>query len=375
MILNEVDAKTYVLAPAGIPLLQGRHCHSVEAATAAFSQMGRCAVKAQVPVGKRGKAGGILLAETAEDVAAAAAAILAMSIAGHKVDSLLVEKYAVIEKEFYAAVLHAPAERASLVLFSTEGGMDIEDLAAQRPEAIRRLLVETSDGFDLAAAQALLEGLDLGGQDDQIAALLVQLYRQYRKSDAELIEINPLAVLADGRVVALDCKFVLDDAAAARQPELARHAAPEQITGLEAAGHSQGLKFIELDGAVGILANGAGLTMTTMDVVRHYGGVPANFLEIGGDAYTKSEAALALVLANPNVRSLMVNFCGAFARTDVMAKGVVEAWKRLTPTIPVFFSVHGTGEDEAVRVIQSELGVTPFDFMEDAVQAAIGAAA
>ncbi|HJE23382.1 MAG TPA: succinate--CoA ligase, partial [Methylorubrum populi] len=139
-------------------------------------------------------------------------------------------------------------------------------------------------------------------------------------------------------------------------------------------GAANGLKFIQLDGDVGVLANGAGLTMTTMDVISHCGGRPANFLEIGGEAYTKSEAALKLVLSNPGVKSLVVNFCGAFARTDVMAEGVVTAWKRLNPDIPVFFSIHGTGEDEAVRLVREGLGQEPFDLMEDAVQAAVDAA-
>lgn len=373
MNFNEGDAKAHVLAPAGIPMLGGMICSNPGEAAAAVRRLGPCAVKAQVPTGKRGKAGGIKLAETPEQAEEAAAAVLGMVIGGNQVHSVLVEQKAAIVQEFYAAVLHAPAERASLVLFSAEGGIDIEELAAERPESIRRFLVETPNGFDKSAASAMLAGLDFGASKDQIAELLVRLYRRYRETDAELIEINPLALLTDGRVVALDCKFILDDAATFRQTELAAHAAPEARTDLEMKGAQQGLKFIELDGIIGILANGAGLTMTTMDVVRHYGGTAADFLEIGGEAYTKSEAALALVLANPHVKSLVINFCGAFARTDVMAKGVVEAWKKLQPDIPVFFSVHGTGETEAVALIEGELGMSPFDFMEDAIQAAIGA--
>jgi succinyl-CoA synthetase beta subunit len=146
------------------------------------------------------------------------------------------------------------------------------------------------------------------------------------------------------------------------------------VTELERRARELGLKYIELPGNVGVLANGAGLTMTTMDVIEHCGGAPANFLEIGGDAYTKAEAALGLVLANPRIKSVMINFCGAFARTDVMATGVIEAWNKLAPGVPVFFSVHGTGEDEAVALIRERLGVEPFDRMEDAVRAAVEAA-
>ena len=208
----------------------------------------------------------------------------------------------------------------------------------------------------------------------QFADILQKLYAAYRARDAELLEINPLALLADGRVVALDCKFVLDDAAIYRQADIAAGDAAAAMTDLERRGAEAGLKLIQLDGNVGVLANGAGLTMTTMDVIRHYGGKPANFLEIGGEAYTKAEIALDLVLSNPGVKSLVINFCGAFARTDVMADGVVKAWAKLKPTVPVFFSIHGTGEDEAVALVRGALGIEPYDFMEDAVQAAVQAA-
>lgn len=367
-------AKARVLAPAGIPVPRAVLCRNPEEAVAAFAELGPCMVKAQVPTGKRGKAGGIKPANSAEEARSVAERILGMSIDGHAVGAVLLEEQATIAREFYAAVLIDTASRCPLVLFSTEGGMDIEEVAATRPDALRRHAVDPDRGFDGAAARALLAGLDLGGAEAQVADILAALYEASGRVDAELIEINPLAVLADGRVVALDCKLTLDDAAAFRQGDLADAAAEEPMTELEREGAAHGLKFIQLDGDVGVLANGAGLTMTTMDVISHCGGRPANFLEIGGEAYTKSEAALKLVLSNPGVKSLVVNFCGAFARTDVMAEGVVTAWKRLDPDIPVFFSIHGTGEDEAVRLVREGLGCEPFDLMEDAVQAAVDAA-
>ena len=232
----------------------------------------------------------------------------------------------------------------------------------------------STQDFGNDAARAMLAGLDLGGAAPQIAAILTSLYKIYRARDAELVEINPLAELKDGRVVALDCKLVLDDAALFRQGDLAGLGAREKLTALERRGAEAGLKFIEIGGTVGVLANGAGLTMTTMDVIAHCGGKPVNFLEIGGEAYTKAEAALALVLSAGNVKSLVINFCGAFARTDVMADGVVKAWEKLKPKIPVFFSIHGTGEDEAVKLVRERLGIEPYDFMEDAVRAAVEAA-
>ena len=331
-------------------------------------------VKAQVPTGKRGKAGGIKAAASAAEARRITAQILAMTIDGHAVEAVLLEEKAAIAREFYAAVLNDTGAKRPLVLFSTEGGMDIEEIAATRPDAIRRHAVDIVSGFDIQAARAMLAGLDLAGKEEDVAALLVALYRVSGGVDAELIEINPVAILDDGRVVALDCKLTLDDAASFRHGDLFTAGAPDDMTELERAGLAHGLKFIQLDGNVGVLANGAGLTMTTMDVISHFGGRPANFLEIGGEAYTKGEAALRLVLDNPGVKSLVVNFCGAFARTDVMAEGVVSAWQRLKPTVPVFFSIHGTGEDEAVRLVRDGLGVEPFDLMEDAVRAAVEAA-
>ncbi|MFZ0989916.1 MAG: ATP-grasp domain-containing protein, partial [Xanthobacteraceae bacterium] len=301
-------------------------------------------------------------------------AILGMSIDGYAVEKVLVEERANIAREFYAAVLTDFAARCPLILFCTEGGMDIEEVAAARPDTIRRHTLDIDQNFDPGAARQMLSGLELDGAQAQISEVLASLYKIYRERDAELVEINPLALLTDGRVVALDCKFTLDDAAIFRQSELAAAGAQEKLSALERRGAEAGLKFIELGGNVGVLANGAGLTMTTMDVITHFGGKPVNFLEIGGEAYTKAEAGLGLVLAASNVRSMVINFCGAFARTDVMAEGVVKAWEKLKPTIPVFFSIHGTGEEEAVKLVRDRLGLEPYDFMEDAVQAAVEAA-
>lgn len=370
MNLLEHSAKDLVLRRAGIPVPKGIVCRTPAEALAAFEALGPCVVKAQIPAGKRGKAGGIRVASGAAEAAEAAGAILGMTIQGHPVASVLVEEKAAITKEYYAAVLPDAASRSAMVLFSEEGGMDIEELAERNPQAIRRAYVDPAKGFDEAAAAELLSD----GQAQVIAPILSKLYEAFRANDAELLEINPLAVLADGRPVALDCKFILDSAAAYRQPELAAAAVPERLTDLESQAAAAGLKYIELEGDVAILANGAGLTMTTMDAVRHFGGRPANFQEIGGEAYTKAETALKLVLANPGVKSLVVNFCGAFARTDVMAAGVVQAWESLRPSIPIFFSIHGTGEDEAIALVRDRLGVEPFDFMEDAVRAAVEAA-
>ncbi len=370
----EEHAGKRLLADAGIATPTGRLALTPEEARAAARDIGPVVVKAQIGAGKRGKAGGIVLADTPDAAADAARRILAMTIDGRPVARVLVEQRIVIARECYAAVLNDPASGGPLVLFSPAGGVEIEDIAANTPELLRRRTVDIGKGFDLGDAVAMLDGLDLGAAADNVATVLLQLYQLYREHDAELVEVNPLAITDRGGVVALDCKFILDDAAVSRQAALAEQGAAEPMTALERRGHALGLRYIELDGSVGLLANGAGLTMTTMDAIRHFGGRPANFLEIGGDAYTKAKPALELVLANPRVRSLVVNFCAAFARADVMTEGVVEAWRALSPTIPVFFTIHGTGEEAAVAMVRERLGMEPLDLMDDAVKAAVAAA-
>jgi succinyl-CoA synthetase beta subunit len=367
----EEHAGKSVLAAAGIPTPRGRVATSAEEAEQIAREIGPVVVKAQVPTGKRGKSGGVKLCDSPDEAFQAADDIIGMVIGGFGVERVLVEERADIAREFYAAVLDDPKSKGPLVMFSTEGGMDIEEVAATRAEAIRRATPDIRDGFAEKDAVAMLTGLDV---PESTAGFLAGLYRVWEADDAELVEINPLAELKDGRLVALDCKLVIDDSSLFRQPDLAGQGAPERLSGLEQKGRDLGLKYIELDGNVGVLANGAGLTMTTMDVIAHFGGKPTDFLEIGGEAYTKAKPALELVLANPGVKALVVNFCGAFARTDVMAEGVVKAWQELHPNLPAFFSIHGTNEDEAIALVRDRLGITPYDRMEDAVKAAVEAA-
>ena len=371
----EEHAAKPLLQAAGIAIPRSRLARCAEEAQAGAAELGgSVVVKAQAPTGKRGKAGGIKTADTTAAAGQAAGAILGMDIAGHRVESVLVEEQAAIATEYYAAVLNDAESKGPLVMFSPEGGMDVEVVAASMPDRLRRAPVDIARGLDLESAQAMLGGLGLGADEAPVAETLVALYRAYRDNDAELLEVNPLARLEDGRLVALDCKFTLDDSGIKRREALAGSGSPDRLTGLEARGRALGLKYIELDGDVGVLANGAGLTMTTMDVITHCGGRPANFLEIGGEAYTKAKPALELVLDNPRVTCLVVNFCGAFARTDVMTGGVLDAWEALAPSIPVFFSVHGTGSAEAKAMLRERLGVTPYETMDEAIGAAVSAA-
>jgi succinyl-CoA synthetase beta subunit len=362
-----------VLADAGIEIPAGALASTVGEAEAIARRIGPCVIKAQVPTGKRGKAGGIKVARSVADAVAHAAAILGMVIGDYAAETVLIDPLVAIKHELYAAVLNDPASKGPLLLFSTDGGMDIEELVETRPQALVRFPVDIRSGLDVAALDKALPK-SLPCERAALLGVLQKLYAAYAATDAELLEINPLVVTESGDLIALDCKLTVDDGALPRREALAKSGSPDKLTALEERGKALGLKYIELDGSVGVLANGAGLTMTTMDAVRYFGGEPANFMEIGGESYTKAKPALELVLSNPRVKCLLVNFCGAFARTDVMAEGVINAWLELKPTIPIIFTIHGTGEDEAIAMVQSRLGITPHDLMDDAVKAAVAAA-
>jgi len=370
----EEHAAKPLLVRHGIAIPRGGLARTPEEAARLAKEIGAVVVKAQVPTGKRGKAGGIKLAATPDEARHHAGSIIGMEIAGHVVEKVLIEEQMPIGRELYAAVLNDPVSKGPLVMFSTEGGMDIEEVAEKAPGKLRRQAVDIRRGLTQADAGALIAGLGLGAAESKVARALAALYSAYAACDAELLEINPLIITRDGRVVALDCKFVMDDSAIIRHREIAGTGTPDALTDLEARAKAAGLKYIELDGNVGVLANGAGLTMTTMDVVRHHGGRPANFLEIGGESYTKAKPALELLLSKPGIKSLVINFCGAFARTDVMTQGVIEAIEALKPKLPIFFSVSGTGEEEAIRLLKERLGVTPLRTMDEASKAAVDAA-
>lgn len=360
-----------LLREGGILTPQGSVVHNADSAAYAARDLGgHVVIKAQIPAGKRGKSGGIAFAVTEEQAGAKATKLLGGTVAGYRVERLLVESVVNIERELYAAVLNDGSSGGPLVLFSTEGGMDIEELNERAPSKIVRRNIDIRRGLDAATAA------EIAG-DERVGRVLEQMYERFMTLDCELLEINPLVLTKDGKVVALDCKMTVDDSSRPRQQALferVEEALGPQGTELERRARAAGLYFIELDGAVGVLANGAGLTMTTLDAVHLQGGRPANFLEIGGEAYTKATIALELVLSNPNVKSVLVNFCGAFARTDVMAEGVVNAYDTLKPSVPFFFSIHGTGEERAIALVRERLGIEPLPLMDDAVRAAVSAA-
>ncbi|MGI9416342.1 MAG: ATP-grasp domain-containing protein, partial [Geminicoccaceae bacterium] len=254
----EEHAAKPVLSAAGVAVPPGRLCLTAAEAKAAAETIGPCVVKAQVPTGKRGKAGGIKLATSPREAEEAATAILGMTIGEHRVEKVLVEAQVSIAKEFYAAVLNHQETKGPLLLFSTEGGMDVEEISSDHPDKMAHLPVDIRDGVDDELLEHIFGVLGLDEEKADLVQFFLKLYDAYRVSDAELIEVNPLALTTVGDLVALDCKLTIDDSGVARRPEIASDGVPEKLTDLEARAKEHGLKYIELDGEVGVLANGAG---------------------------------------------------------------------------------------------------------------------
>ena len=315
MNIHEHQAKQ-ILKEFGAPIAKGAAITALDQAEAAVASLPGpvWVVKSQIHAGGRGKGkfkelaadakGGVRVSFSAEEALENIREMFGKTLvtqqtgpSGKAVNRIYVEDGADIDRELYLSILVDRETGKISFVASTEGGMDIEEIAAKTPEKLRKASVDVRHGFVRDTADQLVNGLDLSGANDAVAETLVKLYEAYATNDAELLEINPLVLTGEGDVMALDCKFVMDDSAIKRQEDLAPKGTPDKLTGLESIGEGHGIKYIELEGNVVVLANGAGLTMTTMDVVRHYGGQPANFCEIGGEAYTKGKAALAMVLA------------------------------------------------------------------------------
>jgi succinyl-CoA synthetase beta subunit len=351
--LFEYQGKQY-FARYGIPVSPGAVADTAEEAVAAADRLGYpVVVKAQVQVGGRGKAGGVRLAATPEEVAAHAAAILGMDIKGHVVRRLWIERASEIAAEYYASFTLDRAARLHLAMVSARGGVDIEQVAAEDPTAIARLHVDPVDGLDPSAARGLVEeaGLDPAARE-QAAEILGALYRCYVEGDADLVEVNPLVLTPDGQVRALDAKVSLDDDAAFRHPEWAEFAFATELDERERLAREKGLNYIGLDGSVGIIANGAGLAMSTLDVVNQVGGAAANFLDIGGGANAEvMAAALEVITADPRVRAILVNIFGGIVRCDDVARGILAALERVRLGAPLVIRLDGTNAAEAREIL------------------------
>jgi succinyl-CoA synthetase beta subunit len=342
--LFEYQGKQY-FARFGMPISKGGVADSVEEAVEVAASAGYpVVVKAQVKVGGRGKAGGVKLADDEAELRTHAGNILGLDIKGHVVKRLWIEHSSDIDREYYASFTLDRSAKKHLGMLSAEGGVEIEEVAATNPDAIAMLHVDPVDGLNLEAAREWVARAKLDeGARDQAAEILVKLYTCYTEGDCDLAEINPLIYTPDGRVHCLDAKVTLDDNAAFRHPEWEEFAGSDVEDEREARAKARGLNYIGLDGSVGIIANGAGLAMSTLDVVNQCGGSAANFLDIGGGANADvMAAALEVINSDPAVRSIFVNIFGGITRVDEVAKGIVEALERVDIRSPIVLRLDGT---------------------------------
>jgi succinyl-CoA synthetase beta subunit len=353
MDLLEYQGKQ-LFARHGVPVPSGSPATTVEQAVAAADEIGYpCVIKAQVQIGGRGKAGGIKVAEDRAQAEEHARAILGMDIRGHVVHEVWVEAASDIAAEYYASIVFDRAAKRPLVLLSTQGGMDIEEVAGSDPGAIARLHVDPLLGFQDFHARRL--AFQAGVDADvvrPIGALLHRLYAAFAAEEAMLVEVNPLIVTGDRRVMALDAKVTLDDNSLFRHPDNAalRNVAAEDEQ--ERMARERDLTFVKLDGDVGILGNGAGLVMSTLDVVAQAGGSPANFLDAGGGAQADAiTQAVEVILSNPNVTAVLFNIFGGITRCDEVAKGLIEAFEQIRPEVPFVVRLDGTNDEEGRRLL------------------------
>jgi succinyl-CoA synthetase beta subunit len=353
MDLLEYQGKQ-LFARAGIPVPDGQVARTIDESVAAAEAVGYpCAVKAQVKIGGRGKAGGIKIARNADEARAHADAILGMDIRGFTVHEVWIEEASEIAAEYYASVIFDRSAKQPLVMLSTRGGMDIEAVADEDPAAIATLHVDPLLGFQDFHGRRL--AFEAGVDADvvrPVASFLALLYRAFITEEATLVEVNPLIVTPERDVRALDAKVTLDDNALMRHPENAELRDPSDEDAQEQMARERGLTFVKLDGDIGILGNGAGLVMSTLDVVAQYGGRPANFLDAGGGS--KAEAitsAVEVILSNPNVNAVLFNIFGGITRCDEVANGLVEAFAQVKPTVPFVVRLDGTNDVQGREIL------------------------
>ena len=365
MKIHEYQAKE-LLARHGVdvPGNAGVVTTPEEARAAVAALGGRGVLKAQVHSGGRGKAGGIKVAHSPDEAVQLAGQMLGMLLKTHqvpqgiKVEKLLVEEPITIAQEYYLGIVPDRVTQRDVLIVSAKGGMDIEAVAAENPEAIVRLPVDPLTGpWDFQLRQAAYDANLDPGVVNKAAGFMRRLYKAYVASDASLAEINPLAVTDDGRMLAADAKFQIDDSALFRHPEFAAYAEESEEDPLEAEAHRQDIAYVRLGGNVGLICNGAGLTMTTMDEVKRAGGAPANFLDVGGGAQAERvRNCLALVLSDPNVKGVLINIFGGITRGDEVAKGVIEATRSLEINVPIVVRLAGTRAAEGAQILaQSSL--------------------
>ena len=377
MDLFEYQGKQY-FAKYNIPVSAGGVATTVDEAVAvALTAKYPVVVKAQVQVGGRGKAGGIKLANDEAEVRLHAKNILGMDIKGHVVKRVWVEHASDIAEEYYASFTLDRAAKQHLLMLSAQGGVEIEDVAAKDPTAIVKLHINPIDGLSLATVnRACVDAKIPAKALDGVADMLVKLYNCFTQGDCDLAEINPLILKPTGEIHALDAKVSLDVNASFRHPEWAEYAATEELDAREQLAREKNLQYIGLDGTVGIIANGAGLAMSTLDVVNQVGGSAANFLDIGGGANAElMTAALEVINSDPKVKSILINIFGGITRGEEVAKGIVEAVKRVALRAPIVIRLDGTNADEGRKILADagipESQLTSRPTMLEAARAAV----
>ena len=339
----------------GIPVSDGRYVTTPEEARTAAEEIGGAVVvKAQVLTGGRGKAGGIKLADDPADAEEKARQILGLDIRGHVVRKLWIESASEIAKEYYLSITFDRGTKQPLLMFTTQGGVDIEEVAETNPDALVRLHVDPLEGFQPYHARRLIygAGVEDPSEQKQIAAILAKLYDAFVGTDAMLCEINPLIVTPHGEVKALDSKFTVDDNALYKHPEIAEMRDVEAADPLEALARDKDVTYVKLDGEVGILGNGAGLVMSTLDVIALAGGRAANFCDLGGGGDAEGVVdALEVITRDPQVKSIFFNIFGGITRCDEVAKGILAALERLTIELPIVVRLDGTNAEEGRKIL------------------------
>jgi succinyl-CoA synthetase beta subunit len=354
MDLLEYQGKQ-LFARHGVPVPSGSPATTVEEAVAAADEIGYpCVIKAQVQIGGRGKAGGIKVGQDRAEAEAHSKAILGMDIRGHVVRRVWIEKASDIAKEYYLSVTFDRGEKKPLFMFTKEGGIEIEEVAAERPDALVRLHIDPLEGFQPYQARRLLfgAGIDDPGEQKQILTIIQRLYEAFVGADSMLCEINPLIVTPDGEVKALDSKFTVDDNALYKHPDIAEMRDLEAYPPEERAAREKGVTYVKLDGEVGILGNGAGLVMSTLDVIALAGGKPANFCDLGGGGDAEGVVeALEIISADPQVKSILFNIFGGITRCDEVARGILQALERIEIGEPIVVRLDGTNAEEGRRLL------------------------
>ncbi len=370
MKIHEFQAKE-IIARYGASVPEGFVAKKVDEALDAAAKLTGdvCVVKAQIHAGGRGKGGGVKVSKGKEEVKANATAILGMQLVtkqtgpeGQLVKTLLIEEGMDIKKELYFSILPDRSTQQVILVASTEGGMNIEEVAEETPEKILKEFVDPAIGLRPFQTQRLAFGLGLDKFDPklirQASAFFMNLYKAFMAEDCDMLEINPVVVTGDNRILALDCKMSFDDNALMRHKKTVelRDLDEEDPTEIEASNHD--LSFIKLDGTIGCMVNGAGLAMATMDIIQHYGGSPANFLDVGGTADAERvEAAFKIITKDPNVKAILINIFGGIVRCNIIAEGVVAAFKKVNLGIPVVVRLEGTNAEQAAEIIdQSGIG-------------------